>query len=393
MTLIPRADLERLAQRTDGPSISIYLPTHRTGREVEQDRIRLKNLIDEAEEQLLEAGASAGDVDELLGILKDQVLPQPLFWQHQLEGLSIFRSADLLYVYRLPYSFESVVVVGSDFHIKPLLPLLSKDGQFYLLTLHEDEIHFYQGTRYNLSHVEVEEIPADLEELFAEQDEERPQQWHTDTRTPGGAPAARTRPAAFHGHGAIEQHDEVETRKYFRKVDEALNKLMAQEQEVPLVIAGIDDLIPLYEEANTYPYLVEDEGISMDPHVLDLQALHRKAWDVVEPRFTEERTELVNTYQMLAGQGNERASDELDAIVPAAVFERVEVLWVPLGVQVWGTFDPETAEIEVHDEPGVEDQDLLDLAAEHTLFNSGTIYAVEPGEVPGDGNLAAIFRY
>jgi hypothetical protein len=30
-----------------------------------------------------------------------------------------------------------------------------------------------------------------------------------------------------------------------------------------------------------------------------------------------------------------------------------------------------------------EDEDLLDLAALHTLLNSGTVYAVEPEQVPG----------
>jgi hypothetical protein len=30
---------------------------------------------------------------------------------------------------------------------------------------------------------------------------------------------------------------------------------------------------------------------------------------------------------------------------------------------------------------------------EGQVQNSGTVYVVDPGEVPGDDNLAAIFRY
>jgi hypothetical protein len=29
----------------------------------------------------------------------------------------------------------------------------------------------------------------------------------------------------------------------------------------------------------------------------------------------------------------------------------------------------------------------------HTLFNSGKVYALQPENVPGDGELAAIMRY
>jgi len=36
---------------------------------------------------------------------------------------------------------------------------------------------------------------------------------------------------------------------------------------------------------------------------------------------------------------------------------------------------------------------MLDLAAVQTWLNGGAVYAVEPGAVPGAGELAAVFRY
>ena len=42
-------------------------------------------------------------------------------------------------------------------------------------------------------------------------------------------------------------------------------------------------------------------------------------------------------------------------------------------------------------EPG--DQDLYDLAAVQTLTMGGTVYVVEPEDIPGGGNLAAAVRY
>jgi hypothetical protein len=49
--------------------------------------------------------------------------------------------------------------------------------------------------------------------------------------------------------------------------------------------------------------------------------------------------------------------------------------------------------VEVRDRPQPGDQDLLDLAAVQTLFHGGTVYAVDPGDVPDDAPVAALLRY
>jgi hypothetical protein len=46
--------------------VSIYMPTHRTGAETQQDPIRLKNLLREAEKHLFAKGVSTRDVQEML---------------------------------------------------------------------------------------------------------------------------------------------------------------------------------------------------------------------------------------------------------------------------------------------------------------------------------------
>ena len=56
-------------------------------------------------------------------------------------------------------------------------------------------------------------------------------------------------------------------------------------------------------------------------------------------------------------------------------------------------FDLATDKVCLRDQAGPGDEDLLDFAAIHTLFNGGTVYAVDPDEVPGGTPLAAVFRY
>jgi hypothetical protein len=165
--------------------------------------------------------------------------------------------------------------------------------------------------------------------------------------------------------------------------------LLAGEQ-APLVLAGVDYLLPIYQEANGYAFLV-DEGVVGNPDDLSAKELHRQAWAIVQPRFAEERKEAISLFRQLAE--TDRASDELEKVVPAAHHGRIDTLFVTLGHQQWGTFDPATNEVHMHQDHKAGDNDLLDTAAVQTLLNGGTVYAVQREQMPAETSLAAVLRY
>ncbi len=387
MDILTNNALRTLMTKSDGWYVSIYMSTHRTGREIQQDSIRLKNLLGEAEERLSAVGLGTAKVQELLEPAR-KLVPDGLFWQHQSDGLAIFLSSDGLHDYRLPLDFESMVVVGDRFHVKPLLPLVSGDGRFYILALSQQKVRLLQGTRFKVSEIELEKVPAGLAQALRYEDAQKTIQFHTSTTTPGGR---GERPAVFHGQGTASAEEQKEhILRYFRQVDEGLHEILA-ETRIPLVLAGVDYLLPLYREANTYPHLVDD-GIEGNPEQLRAEELHARAWSIVEPIFLAAQEEAAARYRQLAGSGSEQASDDLTKVVPAAYVGRVEELFIARGAQRWGAFDPETHEVQVHDDaaPG---EDLLDFAAVHTFLNQGAVYATEPEQVPSETSLAAVFRY
>jgi hypothetical protein len=364
------------------------MPTHCTGFEIQQDPIRLKNLLGKAEERLLARGLRTPEARELLEPA-EKLLQDSLFWQHQSDGLAIFLSSEDFRYYRLPFDFEELVVVTDRFHIKPLLPLLSGDGRFYVLALSQSKLRLLQGTRYSVSEIDLEKVPPSLAEVLKFNDPEKRFQFHTSTRTPGGK---GERPAIFHGHGVASADDPKDyISRYFHRVDEGLHDLLQGEQ-APLVLAGVDYLLPIYREANTYPHLV-DEGIEGSPEELGAEELHEQAWAIMQPLFVAEQEEAAAQYRQLAGAGSEQASNKLEEVVPAAYHGRVETLFIAVGFQQWGTFDPATNTVQVHEEADPGDEDLLDFTAIQTLLNSGMVYAVEPQKVPDEALLAAVFRY
>jgi hypothetical protein len=165
---------------------------------------------------------------------------------------------------------------------------------------------------------------------------------------------------------------------------------LLKEEQAPLVLAGVEYLLPIYREVNTYQYLL-DGGITGNPEGLSSENLHRQAWAQVEPYFKREQEAAAARYRQLAGTG--KTSHDPKEIVPAAYHGRVESLFVAVGRQQWGDYDPGVNRVNLNSKAEPGSSDLLDLAATQTLLHGGSVFAVDPSDVPDEALLAAVFRY
>jgi hypothetical protein len=388
MDILTRAELEQLMRREQQGCVSIYLPTHRHGADAQQDPIRLKNLLGKAEKDLSHRGMGRRDVQTMLE--PASVLLQDFdFWQHQSNGLAIFLSSNGIRRYRLPLNLEEFVTVMDRFYIKPLLPLFTGDGQFYILALSQNEVRLLLGTRYSVSQIDIGQVGGSLAEAIPSTNHQISLQLHSSGST-GGMSGAGS--ATFHGQGGgSDKSDKNELLRYFRLVSDGLTEFLLGGR-VPLVLAGVEYLLPIYKEANTYPNLI-DTVITGNPDLLSVDELHKSAWDIVYPRFQTARDEAVAHYRQLAGQASEQVADTLKKIVPAASDGRIETLFITAGVQHWGIFNPDTNEIDLHDQMESGDESLLDLAAVQTYLKGGTVYVMETEMMLGGTSAAAVLRY
>ena len=384
---IKKSELQRIINERSDYCVSIYLPMARVGPDVQGNATRLKNALSDVERTLAERGWRPAEIDTLLKTPR-RLLQESPFWQHQLDGLAIFISPDVFESYRLPLSFEPLTVVSDRFHIKPILPLFSDDGRFYILALSQGDVRLFQGTRTIVDEIELENAPQSIDDALWYDDPEEQLQSHTSTSGAGGEPAAAPG-VIHHGQGVTEDEELTRLRRYFQDVSEAVQDQLGDE-EAPLVLAAVDYLHPIYKEVDSSPHLL-DEGIVGNPDQLSAETLHDKAWQIVEPLFSEAKEEVVQRYKQMAH--SEQASDDLEMIVPAAVQGRVDALFVAVGTQKWGQYDMDTHSIEIHEESRNGDEDLLDFAAVQTMAYGGTVYAVEPAQVPANSPIAAVFRF
>lgn len=391
MSFLHRSEIEKLLQPSGGPCVSLFMPTVRAG-DTQQNPIRFKNLLREAEKRLMEQGhlrqnrnGDAGDfLDPLRALTDDRA-----FWEHQQEGLALFRSNEVFRAMRLPLEVGELVVVEDRFHLKPIFPLLSGDGHFYILALALKNTRLIRASRHHAEEVdlETEGVPRSMDEALGTRIRNYTQlQPSTSTNTVAATPM-------FPNHGTGEEDIKLEMDQFFYRLEEGLVGQGLVERDAPLVLAGVEYLTARYKNASKHPHVC-GQALTGNAEALRPEELRDLAWPIVEPHFLKDRRRAEERYGELSGTG--RATNRLEDVLPAAHDGRVEALFTARGVRTWGTYDGEARQVHLQEDQGQQSngsEDLIDLAAIQTFTNGGTVFAVERDQVPGGGPLAAIFRY
>lgn len=386
MNTINKHELIELSAAHASPSVSIYLPTVRAGRETGQNIIRFKNLVASVEGQLQtdvyrKLDGSAAVLHDLKRLLEDS-----LFWHHQADGLALFAQPGRLVYFRLPVRFRELAVVTRRFHLKPLMPLLYSSGIFFILALSGGWVQVFQGTRERVHEIEFEDLPQPPGKHIEEEVQKAEVGSHTRTPSHHGR-----RDAGFYGPGQTEASARRRFGPYLKRLARAVDKRL-EPHDAPLVVAGPEHFIPIYRDFNTYPHLME-QFVTGHPAGLAEQELHRRSWEIVRPHFEHKVEAAIGRYQELRGRNNSLATDDLETAIIGAYNSRVETLFVPVGVQLWGAYDRDHNRPVLHEQHHPDDQDLFDFAAIRTLLNGGMVYAVDPDAIPGGGHVAAILRF
>jgi hypothetical protein len=360
------------------------MPTHKSGADAEQDPIRFRNLLREAEQRLVDAGQRLPEA-KLLLTQANTLLIDSFFWRHQNEGLAVFVSPDTFKYFRLPLTFGQNVFIGDSFNITPLLPMFIADGRFYILSLNKKNIKLYQCTRMSIREVELVKVPKSIDELLRYNVADQDVNYHAIAIKSGSGSAV------FHGHGASTDNavKKKDVLDFFQQLDRYLRKFLEGER-APMVLAGVEYQQYIYREASNYPTLVS-EGINGNPDALSQDELHHKAWQIVEPHFKKSLESAVNLFKQ--NLNTNKCSSNMEDVVKAAYQGRVETLFVTIGLQQWGKYDAETGEIEMHETRQTGDRSLQNLAAIQTLLKNGSVYVIEQREAPVHSPLAALLRF
>lgn len=387
MDILTMEDLKELTNIEQDLFISIYMPTFRKGVDVKQNRIILKKMLRKTKDELYNNGFRKAEVEEFLNPANN-LLDNTIFWQNQSDSLVIFLYKDGIKYYRLPFKLKESVSISNKLYIKPLLPLFSGNGQFFLLALSKNQMRFFKGTRQNINEIKLKEAPESMKDMQIDDDPKDSKAVLTSSPQSGFDMPDST---ISQGQANEDDYEDNELLRYFRAIDEELCK-MNKKEEIPLILAGVEYLIPIYKDISKYPYIV-DEIIKGNPEALKEDDLHEMAWEIVKPIFNEDKKVAEEKFKQYSGQRNKLSSTSLNKIIPAAYSGQIESLFIADGIEQWGKFDHSTNKLKFNDEKSQGDEDLLEYVSMLTLSRGGKVFSVNEEEVPDGGDVAAVLRY
>lgn len=381
MDLILQDEIRELMRKRCDSCVSLYLPTHRAGRETLQDSIRLDNLLRGAEKELVAGGVRASEARELLQPAQE-FLQETISTRRLADGLSLFISKNFFKYFKLPLHFYERLHIGRQFYLKPLAPLLQCCKRFFVMAVSQKSLRLFECTEFGANEVELEVVPRSMREALGAEEESIPLfRMSSQAANPGTA-------QMVHGHGGAVESEKDRVRRWFQILKDSLRPVFRQEK-IPLVFAGVEYLFPMFKQAEIYKNTL-GEFIEGNPDEIDSLELQKKGLPLVSTYFNRDKDLAIGRCRELLG--GPLASESIADILPGAVSGRVDTLFLDTDAQQWGRYDPASDSVEIHSERQTGDEDLLDLAFAHAYLSGANVYGLNPPEMPGK-NAAAIFRY
>lgn len=382
-SFMTREDFGKLDSHTGAPCLSIYLSTHTSGVEVNErhDRIRFKNAIQDAVEQLGGRGEEA--TKNFVVKTGDELLSNDIFWRNQQKGLAVFISDGFTNVMKLPYAVDDRLLVNDRFYLSPLLPLLENDKHFYLLVLSKKQAKLFRGDMYSLVHVDIPDMPDGIEDVVHFEQKDGQGLFRTGSSGAGGG-------ANYHGLGESGPDHKENIALYMKEVDRTLHEKVLGQESAPLVIAGVEYLVSIFEKNTSYAHVWKDHIPGNAEHE-DIASLHATTKAMLQPWFGQSRQRAIETYGVKSNTS--LISTQPSEIVAAAHYSRVSMLFIEDGFQLWGKFDEKNNSLVIHQPRKQLDDDLVDRAAVATIRHGGNVFFLSTDKMPAGSGMAAVMRF
>lgn len=258
-------------------SLSMYCPymESRSSSSDDPNRIQLKNSIKEAHKKLIINGLSEREVEQTLQPVYD-LLGGDEFRNNYKRGLALFMHREFFDYYRLPVQgIDGQVVVGKGFKLKPIMDLVKNNFYYFVLCIGHHGAQLFKGDKYHIKKLKFQKGQVTMEEELNIDEHPRETQLHPVASTALGRNSERQ-----HSQYDVSKVDKDMLTKFFRRIDSRLRKIV-KGNNVPLILAGVDYLLPIYRQVNTYPHLHADGIVGNFEHTT-VGYIHQSACQIIE---------------------------------------------------------------------------------------------------------------
>lgn len=375
--MITRTTISELQKRAEPVSVSIYIPTHKSEPDTQQDPIRYKNQLKTVENKLIEMEVEENTKESILDKAQS-LLDDTMFWRHNDEGLAVFITDEFIEYYKVPISFEERILVDDCFLITPLIRMITLEGTYCVLALSQKKVRLLKCTRSKVEEIELENAPKSMEEFRQFDVYQKSVQHHSGQGK--GTPI-------FHGHGGGDDNNKV-VMEYLKTIENEVTAEMRKRND-PLILAGVENAIAHYRKVNHYSRLM-DESITTNPDPVNNETLKDEGWSHIKAYFLKGMYDDLEKLGDLSG--SDKISRDLNEILDGAYYGKVDSLFISNTSEKWGAFKPNGTD-DADNGTMEKNTDLLNLAALYTLNKGGDVFSLNEEDDHLQSEVAAIYRY
>ncbi len=358
-----RTDIAKLQSMQAYPSISLLTPTHRTAPENEQDPIRIKNLIREAEERL---GQEFSKREYGPYIERLEKLAQQIDHRYNLDGLVMYVNQDYEDVYKLPFAVEPRVVIDETFYTRKLVLAMNRLYNYWVLVLSLEPTRLFEATRETLKEIDDGTFPMPYS-------------------GPGEIPRLRNE----EGVPRASERDE-RVRKSFREVDRVFGEY-AKNDNYPLVVCGVERYLTLFDQVtehkNRIAARVAANYVDASPHYIG-----ERVWPEAKAYFDQKRLSHLETLE--AAMKERRVASGVEDIWQLAKQGRGQLLLVEENYHYPAVTEQDGWVIRPAEDPTAPGviEDAVDDVVEEVLSKGGEIVFLEEGRLEEHNHIAMVLR-
>lgn len=385
--VLTRERFAELANFKGDYCISIYLGSHASGVEVNEhfDPINFKNQLQEVTRRLTDKGHDQAYIERLLEPGFELVRNND-FWTELSPGLAVFIADGFFKYIKMPVVPTEELVIEGSFFVTPLIPIMASSEYFYLLVISKQCAKLFKADAWGMQIVPLE-LPQSIEEVkrISGLDATTFRSGSSGSRGP-----VYSQEGSYHGTGGGNPDGKDNMLVYFEAVDDILWEKVLNKENAPLVLAGVEYVLPIYRSACDY-HNIWPEVLTGNRDSQETTSLYEEAKQLMKPYFDQRVNKALELY--MNNSANGKTSSIAADIIPATYYSQVSHLFVCKGEHIWGTFDEMANELIFHDAPDEGGEDLLDNAVEKTLANGGEVFLLDREKMPAETQLAAIMRF
>jgi hypothetical protein len=284
-------------------------------------------------------------------------------------AIAVLRSRDVFAMAVLAEKVSDRAVLGPHFYIRPLLPELTKDDEFYLLALSQKHTRLLHCTQQTMDEME---LPADVKTDYEEWLNLAKPDQRLIYNAAVGASSGTSKGAVTSWSTENETKGEF-LAHYFKQIDHGVDTVLRGKTE-PLILCAVDYEIPIYRKENSYPHL-SSETVVAAPNSLKFGELQSRALEANARCSATKIDEALAEWNHKVGSG---ASSHLAEVLTAAREGRVLTLLASDSLEHTG---------------GLVGEDPVNDAAVQTILHAGRVLVAPQAKMPNGAEAAALFRF